>query len=65
MLPQSTALPVIKLQLWRRDILTGVFELRDDMRIIKADQSTGLILGVPHTLLMKQPLHRCTREWPD
>ena len=61
MLPQSTALPVIKLQLWRRDILTGVMELNDDLKIMRADPTVGLIVGMPSTHLLKQPLHKCVR----
>lgn len=49
---------VVKLHLWRRDMLCGSVELDSNLTIRKADHSAGLILGVPPGLLPKHPLHR-------
>ncbi|EFJ45814.1 hypothetical protein VOLCADRAFT_93917 [Volvox carteri f. nagariensis] len=46
-----------KIILWRRDLLTGVVELDHRLVIRKADVSTGLIVGLPPTTLLRTPLH--------
>ncbi|GLI66740.1 hypothetical protein VaNZ11_010687 [Volvox africanus] len=44
--------------LWRRDVLTGVVELDDQLIVRRADVSTGLIVGLPPPSLQRMPLHR-------
>ncbi|GFR45040.1 hypothetical protein Agub_g6410 [Astrephomene gubernaculifera] len=48
----------IKLTLWRRDLLTGVVELDENMLIRRASPLTGLIVGIPSASMLKKPLHR-------
>ncbi|GLI62827.1 hypothetical protein VaNZ11_005578, partial [Volvox africanus] len=47
-----------KIVLWRRDLLTGVMELDPRLVIRRADVSTGLIVGLPPSILLRTPLHR-------
>ena len=60
---QVDSVPVVRLQLWRRDLLTGTIEMSDKLRVLRADPSVGLIMGVPHSMLVKQMLHRCVTRW--
>ncbi len=48
----------IRVVLWRRDLLTGVLELDENMVIRKASASTGLICGLPATALLRKPMSK-------
>lgn len=48
----------IRVTLWRRDMLTGVVELDEDLVVRRASPMTGLIVGVPSTAMLKKPLQR-------
>ncbi len=48
----------IRVVLWRRDLLTGVLELDENMVIRKASPSTGLICGLPSAALLKKPMSK-------
>ncbi|GLI61938.1 hypothetical protein VaNZ11_004468 [Volvox africanus] len=48
----------IRVTLWRRDLLTGVVELDEDLVIRRASPITGLIVGMPSTSMLKKPLQR-------
>ncbi|KAG2497251.1 hypothetical protein HYH03_004835 [Edaphochlamys debaryana] len=46
----------IRVTLWRRDLLTGVVELDENLVIRKANPMTGLIVGMPSSAMSKKPL---------
>ncbi|EFJ46271.1 hypothetical protein VOLCADRAFT_93382 [Volvox carteri f. nagariensis] len=48
----------IKLTLWRRDLLTGMVELDEQLQIRKASYMTGLMVGLPSTAMLRKPLHK-------
>ncbi|KAG2494774.1 hypothetical protein HYH03_007018 [Edaphochlamys debaryana] len=48
----------IRLTLWRRDLMSGVLELDEDLVIRKASFLTGLITGVPSPFMHRKPLSR-------
>ncbi|GLI70439.1 hypothetical protein VaNZ11_015349 [Volvox africanus] len=48
----------IKLTLWRRDLLTGLVELDEQLVIRKASPLTGLIVGLPSTAMLKKPMQK-------
>ncbi|KAG2493141.1 hypothetical protein HYH03_008565 [Edaphochlamys debaryana] len=48
----------IRITLWRRDLMSGVVEMDEDLVIRKASYLTGLITGVPSSYMHKKPLHR-------
>jgi len=50
--------PRVRLHLWRRDMLTGSVELDRKLHIRRADPMMGLIVGLPSSALIKQPLHK-------
>ncbi|KAG2497227.1 hypothetical protein HYH03_004816 [Edaphochlamys debaryana] len=46
----------IRVTLWRRDLLTGVVELDENLVIRKANAMTGLIVGMPSSAMSKKPI---------
>ncbi len=54
----------VKITLWRRDLLTGVVELDEDLVVRRASPLTGLITGFPTTAMLRKPLSRWGRVGP-
>lgn len=52
----ETSYNVVKLVLWRRDLLSGTLELDEALRVRKASTMIGLIMGYPSTAILRQPL---------
>lgn len=50
--------PRVRLTFWRRELLVGSFELDPQLRVRRADQLTGLIVGRPASSILKQPIGR-------
>ncbi|GLC73343.1 hypothetical protein PLESTF_001365300 [Pleodorina starrii] len=48
----------IRVTLWRRDLLTGVVELDEELTVRRASPMTGLITGIPSTAMLKKPLQK-------
>ena len=48
--------PRLQLQLFRQDLLSGVFETDSKLYLRKADIMCGLILGTPGSMLAKNNL---------
>ncbi|GIL67639.1 hypothetical protein Vafri_20979 [Volvox africanus] len=46
----------VRVVLWRRDLLSGVVELDEDLTVRKASATTGLIFGLPAAFMRKKPL---------
>ncbi|GIM12312.1 hypothetical protein Vretimale_15676, partial [Volvox reticuliferus] len=46
----------VRVVLWRRDLLSGVVELDEELTVRKANTSTGLIFGLPAAFMHKKPL---------
>ncbi|GLC68270.1 hypothetical protein PLESTF_000670100 [Pleodorina starrii] len=50
--------PRVRITLWRRDLLSGVVELDEELVIRRASPLTGLITGLPTTAMLRKPLSR-------
>mmetsp|Transcript_27632 Transcript_27632/g.60501 ORF Transcript_27632/g.60501 Transcript_27632/m.60501 type:complete len:2143 (+) Transcript_27632:192-6620(+) len=49
---------VVQIALWRRDLMTGLVEVDDQLRVHKADAVSGLIMGTPHSAMLRTPLSK-------
>ncbi|EFJ47903.1 hypothetical protein VOLCADRAFT_104960 [Volvox carteri f. nagariensis] len=50
--------PRVRVTLWRRDRLTSVLELDEELIIRRASPLTGLITGLPTSAMLRKPLSR-------
>lgn len=50
--------PRVRVTLWRRDRLSSVLELDEDLIIQRASPLTGLITGLPTTAMLRKPLSK-------
>ncbi|GFR46157.1 hypothetical protein Agub_g7684 [Astrephomene gubernaculifera] len=56
--PSTSGGSRLHITLWRRDLLSGVLELDEDLVVRRASPLAGLITGLPTSALLRKPLSR-------